>query len=154
MYDYDYDANGNPIQPSAGSSTNVRVKRDISDTKSVEQEDYLVEPNERLQKRVKEINFTCTDKLAGVAYADTANDCSLYHVCLPEAKGKLKDFQMFCNQGLAFDQLKAACMPIGSFDCSKSEKFYAYDKYAKPEKYRRTFVKAKRPKTLKNVKIH
>jgi len=78
----------------------------------------------------------------------------MYHVCLPEAKGKLKDYQMFCDQGLAFDQLKATCEPVGSFDCSKSQNYYAYDKYVKPEKYRKYFLKAKSLKSLKQLKMY
>lgn len=89
-------------------------------------------------------DFTCADKLSGLAYADVANECAMFHLCLPtETKGKLRDHQMFCPSGQGYNQEKGACQELGTFDCKATEKFYIYNKLTK-EDGRRKWPKEKK----------
>ena len=79
-------------------------------------------------------NFTCQDKVPGIAYADVEVDCRMFHVCIPIAKGKLKDYQLHCDAEKKFNQETASCELQEKVNCSKSEKFFVYNKWFRPEK--------------------
>lgn len=73
-------------------------------------------------------DFTCADKISGLAYADVLNQCRMFHLCLPLSKGKLRDHQMFCKEGEGYNQEKGACQNLSTFDCKQSEKFFILNK--------------------------
>ena len=122
-------------QPSAASplSANSRKRRSARRKGTLPSIplDFLVQPTEKIALLS---NFTCSDKIAGLAYADLANNCTMFHLCLPtESKGKLADHQMFCKQGQAYNQENGTCQDIDSFDCGQSEKYYLYNKLTKED---------------------
>lgn len=83
-------------------------------------------------------NFTCSDKIVGLAYADMANNCEMFHLCLPtKTKGKLRDHQLFCNEGFGYNQEKGACQANGNFNCLASEKYFIFNKQMKEDSRRK-----------------
>lgn len=73
-------------------------------------------------------NFTCSDKVSRVAYADIASNCTKFHICLESRKGKMRDNVLNCKPGHGYSQEAGACLPIGSFDCINSDKFFVLNK--------------------------
>ncbi|XP_073981145.1 uncharacterized protein [Rhodnius prolixus] len=82
--------------------------------------------------------FRCTDRSYGY-YADTENDCQLFHVCLPVVLPKQR-VEMFmwsfiCPQETMFNQERFTCArPEDSIPCHESFRFYNLnDKFGQPE---------------------
>ncbi|XP_076309617.1 uncharacterized protein LOC143224956 [Tachypleus tridentatus] len=67
-----------------------------------------------------DLSFSCQDKPYGY-YADTANDCKLFHVCVPPAKL----YSFMCGNLTVFDQSIMTCThPESAVSCGDSEKYY------------------------------
>lgn len=65
--------------------------------------------------------FTCEGRDYGY-YADLANDCKLYHICVPPNQ----QYTFFCNNGTIFDQKVFTCVrEEDSVPCGAQEKYYA-----------------------------
>lgn len=110
-YDYEYDYEDEP--------EDKRSKRDVDPLK------FFLFDSSRIPIQTK---FTCDDKVSGSIYADMETNCEMFHLCIPVSKKKLLDYKLFCNEGKAFDQETGYCRDMGTFDCSKSQMFYKYDK--------------------------
>lgn len=80
-------------------------------------------------------SFVCEDKVPGIAYADVETDCRMFHVCIPVAKGKLRDYQLRCAAGHAYNQATALCEPTADRAdfCRRAARFYVYNKWFRPE---------------------
>ena len=61
-------------------------------------------------------SFSCKGKDYGY-YADTANQCKVYHVCVPEQK---QQYSFFCNEGTIFDEEDQTCVRKASGKCGVS----------------------------------
>ncbi|RWS23430.1 hypothetical protein B4U80_02118 [Leptotrombidium deliense] len=96
---------------------------------------------------IKETDFTCTDKVAGLAYADIANDCKMLHICLPIGKGKFDDHRVFCKSGYGYNQKAGVCDLLTNFECNRSLDYYVYDKFANHDLYRKNLMKQFRKKS-------
>ncbi|XP_044739476.1 U-scoloptoxin(01)-Cw1a [Chrysoperla carnea] len=73
-------------------------------------------------------SFSCENRTYGY-YADVANDCQIFHVCLPVtyADGKERTFRwsFICPEETQFNQENFTCArPEDSIECSESENFY------------------------------
>jgi hypothetical protein len=73
--------------------------------------------------------FTCADKIYGY-YADTANDCKLFHICVPtqDAEGNQQPiiYSFFCGNQTVFDQQYLVCASLDSATpCSEAQNFYS-----------------------------
>lgn len=73
-------------------------------------------------------DFSCSDKVSTLAYADIASNCTKFHLCLEIKKGKMRDNVLYCQAGHGYSQEAAACLPLGSFNCVNSHKFFVLDK--------------------------
>ena len=78
--------------------------------------------------------FTCEDKVAGVAYADTVSGCSKFYVCVTVAKGKLWSYHLNCDAGKRFNQALGMCDNISEKACAKSQRYYVFNKWHKASK--------------------
>ena len=73
--------------------------------------------------------FTCEDREYGY-YGDIANNCQLFHVCLPieDNFGEIVEFKQWtflCSNGTMFDQQTLSCnFPSDSYPCELSEDLY------------------------------
>ncbi|XP_071512385.1 U-scoloptoxin(01)-Cw1a-like [Panulirus ornatus] len=67
--------------------------------------------------------FDCADLPYGY-YADEANNCAIFHVCLPYINfGEIvtRQFSFMCGEGTVFDQERFVCdTPQTSLPCSQS----------------------------------
>lgn len=89
--------------------------------------DFLTRPTGNVTSG-SESNFTCSDKVSTLSYADIASNCTKFHICLEVKKGKMSDNIFHCQPGHGFSQEAAACLPQGSFDCGNSGKYFVLDK--------------------------
>jgi len=65
--------------------------------------------------------FTCQGRDYGY-YGDVANDCKMYHICVPPAS----QYTFFCNNGTVFDQKVMNCVrDEDATPCGNTEKYYA-----------------------------
>ena len=75
------------------------------------------------------MEFDCTDREYGY-YADVANNCQLFHICLPieDADGDVVDtnhWTFICSNGTIFDQQTLSCnFKDDSFPCEDAESLY------------------------------
>ncbi|KAG7155090.1 U-scoloptoxin(01)-Cw1a-like [Homarus americanus] len=76
--------------------------------------------------------FDCNDLPYGY-YADEANDCAIFHVCLPtQSFGVVAErhFSFFCGEGTVFDQAQLVCAtPEEALPCSESTAFRNVNEY-------------------------
>ena len=89
--------------------------------------DFLTRPTGNVTSELKS-NFTCNDKVSTLSYADIGSNCTRFHICLEVRKGKMSDNILYCQPGHGFSQEAAACLPLGSFDCENSQKYFVLDK--------------------------
>ncbi|KAK9511986.1 hypothetical protein O3M35_000535 [Rhynocoris fuscipes] len=82
--------------------------------------------------------FTCTDRSYGY-YADTENDCQLFHVCLPvvlpRQRVEMFMWSFICPQETIFNQERFTCArPEDSIPCHEAFRFYSLnDKFGQNE---------------------
>ncbi|XP_071512441.1 U-scoloptoxin(01)-Cw1a-like [Panulirus ornatus] len=71
--------------------------------------------------------FDCADRPYGY-YADEANYCAIYHVCLPYINFDqivTRQFSFMCGEGTVFDQERLVCdFPEGAISCDQSSSSY------------------------------
>merc|ERR1712042_59222 len=76
--------------------------------------------------------FDCGDLPYGY-YADEANNCAIYHVCLPYIDNDLlvtRHFSFMCGEGTVFDQERLVCdFPESALPCSESGLFRKSNEY-------------------------
>ncbi|KAA0202401.1 Cuticle Protein CPAP1 [Hyalella azteca] len=74
-------------------------------------------------------NFNCEGRRYGY-YADTDNDCQIFHVCLPieDDVGQIVEtahFSFVCGNQTIFDQASLTCSEeLAALPCSEAENFY------------------------------
>nr|XP_027225855.1 uncharacterized protein LOC113817932 [Penaeus vannamei] len=66
-------------------------------------------------------------------YADTSNDCALFHVCLPYIDNNVyitRHFSFMCGEGTMFDQERLVCaFPEEALPCSEAAAFRRSNEY-------------------------
>ncbi|XP_014472227.1 PREDICTED: uncharacterized protein LOC106743163 [Dinoponera quadriceps] len=68
--------------------------------------------------------FSCQDRIYGY-YADMENECQVFHVCLPQARGAIR-WSFICPAETVFNQATFVCTRTeSSIPCEESEKYYA-----------------------------
>ncbi|XP_031848201.1 uncharacterized protein LOC116433820 [Nomia melanderi] len=68
-------------------------------------------------------NFSCQDRIYGY-YADMENDCQIFHVCMPQARGAMR-WSFICPAETVFNQATFVCTRTeNSIPCEESENFY------------------------------
>ncbi|XP_043262339.1 U-scoloptoxin(01)-Er1a-like [Colletes gigas] len=68
-------------------------------------------------------NFSCQDRIYGY-YADMENDCQVFHVCMPQARGSTR-WSFICPAETVFNQATFVCtLTENSIPCEESESFY------------------------------
>lgn len=76
--------------------------------------------------------FDCTGLPYGY-YADEANDCAIFHVCLPYIIfGEIvtRQFSFFCGEGTVFDQERLICdFSDKALPCSAASQFIHVNEY-------------------------
>ncbi|XP_037787028.1 U-scoloptoxin(01)-Cw1a-like [Penaeus monodon] len=76
--------------------------------------------------------FSCGDLPYGM-YADEANSCAVFHVCLPYIDGDTyitRHFSFLCGEGTMFDQERLICdFPENSIACSESVNYRKSNEY-------------------------
>ncbi|XP_063590207.1 uncharacterized protein LOC134767086 [Penaeus indicus] len=76
--------------------------------------------------------FGCGDLPYGM-YADEANNCAVFHVCLPYIDGDTyitRHFSFLCGEGTMFDQERLICdFPENSIACSESVNYRKSNEY-------------------------
>merc|ERR1712212_363397 len=76
--------------------------------------------------------FECGDLPYGY-YADEANSCAIFHVCLPYIDQDLyitRHFSFMCGEGTIFDQERLVCdFPESALPCSESAAFRMSNEY-------------------------
>nr|XP_027229925.1 uncharacterized protein LOC113821611 [Penaeus vannamei] len=76
--------------------------------------------------------FDCAELPYGY-YADTSNDCALFHVCLPYIDNDLyitRHFSFMCGEGTMFDQERLVCaFPEEALPCSEAAAFRRSNEY-------------------------
>ncbi|XP_064120312.1 U-scoloptoxin(01)-Cw1a-like [Macrobrachium nipponense] len=76
--------------------------------------------------------FSCDDLPYGY-YADEANDCAVFHVCLPYIDHDLfvvRHFSFFCGAGTVFNQEKLVCdYPEFALPCSEAASYRSSNGY-------------------------
>lgn len=90
--------------------------------------DFLTRPTNTTIESSSNSTFTCSDKVSTLAYTDIASNCTKFHLCLEIKKGKMRDNVLYCQVGHGYSQEAAACLPLGSFDCINSSKYFVLDK--------------------------
>ncbi|KAL7629957.1 UNVERIFIED_CONTAM: hypothetical protein RMT77_019924 [Armadillidium vulgare] len=74
-------------------------------------------------------SFTCEGRPYGY-YADVANFCQVFHICLPlsDEDGSIYDtfhYSFFCGNQTVFSQESLTCVhPADSFPCEEAESIY------------------------------
>jgi hypothetical protein len=58
---------------------------------------------------MQETGFSCQDKTFGAYYADPAQGCQAYHVCLQDADTTLYPVSILCPNGTVFNQAVFVC---------------------------------------------
>uniref|UniRef100_T1J9Q2 Chitin-binding type-2 domain-containing protein n=1 Tax=Strigamia maritima TaxID=126957 RepID=T1J9Q2_STRMM len=71
-------------------------------------------------------SFSCEGQIYGY-YADVANDCKIFHVCVPAPDGgKPQIFSFFCGNQTVFDQEHLVCANVGSASpCDQAPTLYS-----------------------------
>ena len=76
--------------------------------------------------------FECGDLPYGY-YADEANNCAIFHVCLPYIDHNVyvnRHFSFMCAEGTMFDQEKLVCeYPEFALPCSEAAAFRSTNEY-------------------------
>ncbi|XP_037787030.1 U-scoloptoxin(01)-Cw1a-like [Penaeus monodon] len=76
--------------------------------------------------------FECGDLPYGY-YADEANNCAVFHVCLPYIDNDLyitRHFSFMCGAGTMFDQERLVCdFPESALPCSEAAAFRRSNEY-------------------------
>ncbi|XP_068241296.1 U-scoloptoxin(01)-Cw1a-like [Palaemon carinicauda] len=76
--------------------------------------------------------FDCANLPYGY-YADEANSCAVFHVCLPYIDNDLfvtRHFSFLCGEGTIFDQERLICdFPSSALSCSQSSSFRRSNEY-------------------------
>ncbi|XP_011869996.1 PREDICTED: uncharacterized protein LOC105563214 [Vollenhovia emeryi] len=68
--------------------------------------------------------FSCQDRIYGY-YADMDNECQLFHVCMPQARGSIR-WSFICPSETVFNQATFVCTRTeSSIPCEESEKYYS-----------------------------
>ena len=73
--------------------------------------------------------FSCENRPYGY-YADTANDCRVFHICLPleDDQGQvtsIEQYSFFCGNQTVFSQDSLTCAhPQDAFPCDQAESLY------------------------------
>ena len=85
--------------------------------------------NEIIEELPIKMDFDCSDREYGY-YADVANNCQLFHICLPieDAVGIVVDtshWTFVCSNGTIFDQQTLSCNFVDdAFPCEDAEMLY------------------------------
>jgi len=79
--------------------------------------------------RQLDYQFSCEGRGYGY-FADSANDCQLFHVCMPvvdfDGQENSLQFSFFCGNQTVFDQASLTCTYVDeALDCAQAESFYA-----------------------------
>lgn len=76
--------------------------------------------------------FDCSELPYGY-YADEANGCAIFHVCLPYINfGEVitRQFSFFCGEGTIFDQERLVCdVPSNALPCSAASQYVMVNEY-------------------------
>ncbi|XP_064120317.1 U-scoloptoxin(01)-Cw1a-like [Macrobrachium nipponense] len=76
--------------------------------------------------------FECSDLPYGY-YADQANSCAIYHVCLPYIDNDVyvsRHFSFLCGEGTIFDQERLVCdFPERAIPCDQAASFRRSNEY-------------------------
>ncbi|XP_064120314.1 U-scoloptoxin(01)-Er1a-like [Macrobrachium nipponense] len=76
--------------------------------------------------------FDCANLPYGY-YADEANNCAVFHVCLPYIDNDIyvtRHFSFLCGEGTIFDQERLVCdFPNSALSCSQSSSFRRTNEY-------------------------
>nr|XP_053654321.1 uncharacterized protein LOC128703618 [Cherax quadricarinatus] len=79
--------------------------------------------------------FECADLPYGY-YADEANNCAVFHVCLPLinfGEVQIRHFSFFCGEGTIFDQQRLVCaLPQEAVPCSQAAAYRKSNEYFGP----------------------
>lgn len=138
-YEYvDYPQPNDTLQVRPAVNPPVRSKRETPSRRKGQ----LPNPFEFLSAPHIITPFNCEDKVPGIAYADTQTNCKMFHVCIPFGKGKLKDYQLYCEPDKALNQETGVCEPQDNVDCKRTLKFYVYNKWFRPQQSRKDSWKA------------
>ncbi|KAJ8679382.1 hypothetical protein QAD02_015169 [Eretmocerus hayati] len=71
--------------------------------------------------------FSCDGRIYGY-YADTANDCQVFHVCVPRNRRTLR-YSFICPAETVFNQVTFVCTrEEDSIRCAESERYYDRNK--------------------------
>ncbi|KAB0804733.1 hypothetical protein PPYR_01703 [Photinus pyralis] len=78
-------------------------------------------------------SFTCEGRSYGY-YADTDNDCQIFHVCLPvvysHTRSQMFKWSFICPEETIFNQEIFTCVNADeSIDCMESPKFYSLNSH-------------------------
>ena len=74
-------------------------------------------------------SFSCEEREYGY-YGDVANNCQLFHICLPVENDigaiiEYRQWTFLCSNGTMFDQQTLSCnFPSDSYPCELSEDLY------------------------------
>ncbi|OQR73119.1 hypothetical protein BIW11_03644, partial [Tropilaelaps mercedesae] len=78
-------------------------------------------------ERTIDVKFSCANRQLGY-YADTGNDCKVFHICnpmeLPDGQKAVMQYSFFCPLNTSFDQQALTCSKNVLVPCSLSEKYY------------------------------
>ena len=75
-------------------------------------------------------------------YADTASDCQVFHVCVPDALGGLGTQSFLCPNGTVFNQEYFICDWWFNFDCSQAQGLYSRNDEVAAERDQATLAQA------------
>jgi len=110
----------------AAALKGLRLRRDSSPLR------FELPSNASLVLGGIQTGFDCGDLPYGY-YADEANNCAIYHVCLPYIEEDLyvtRHFSFMCGEGTVFDQERLVCdYPENSVACQESTSFRRSNEY-------------------------
>lgn len=82
--------------------------------------------------------FNCDQQDAGYGYyADTLNDCKVFHICNPVYNNdgeldRMDKYSFVCGEGTVFDQSTLTCnYPENAFPCEESPSLYGAVEFGK-----------------------
>merc|ERR1711953_306503 len=82
--------------------------------------------------------FNCDQQDAGYGYyADTLNDCKVFHICNPVYNNdggldRMDKYSFVCGEGTVFDQQTLTCnFPEDAFPCQESPSLYGQVEFGK-----------------------
>ena len=72
------------------------------------------------QNDLPQTGFSCTDRVNGGFYADTAARCQMYHMCVADPGGSNVRVSFLCPNGTLFSQETLSCGMWHAVDCRDS----------------------------------